>query len=177
MAKAASCNIPDGKKDMIRQRMRKIRDTSLATISPKAITEFRRHAEAFISFDITTANMTREEKIEHVLRAQNIIVKVEHTISGYSNDTFLLSVGAGIKVGSVHRYALDIANALGLPKVRIQSQLAVYGGKSYVAVEAGKKGEKTLLWDASRLEGRTSTTTPRRTCSCAVRPARESQCA
>ena len=147
-------DIPDNRKDQIRKRMRKIRDTSLGTISPKAIAEFRKHAEAFIPFDITTANMTKEEKIEHVLRAQNIIVRVEHTIKGYSSDTYLLSVAAGIKVGSVHRYSLDIANALGLPSVRINSKLAVYGDKSYIAVEAGHKCEKTLPWDASRLEGR-----------------------
>lgn len=154
IAEVDDFNIPDNRKDQIRRRMRKIRDTSLGTISPKAITEFRKHAEAFIPFDITTANMTKEEKIEHVLRAQNIIVRVEHTIQGYSSDTYLLSVAAGIKVGSVHRYALDIANALGLPSVRINSKLAVYGDKSYIAVEAGHKCEKTLLWDASRLEGR-----------------------
>ena len=48
---------------------------------------------------------------------------------------------------------LDIANALNVPNVRIQKDLFVYDGKSYLAIEAGKKSNKTLYWDKTKLDG------------------------
>lgn len=145
--------VPEGKRGLIRQRLRKIKDSSLASISPKAIVSFKENAAAFIPYDIANSNMTKEERIEHVLRTFGKICRVAHTISGYSSDTYLLEVSAGVKIGDIARYRMDLANALNLPSVRVPSQLSLYNGEAYLAVEAGKKSENTLLWDGGRLEG------------------------
>lgn len=139
-------NIPDNKKDQIRKRQRKIKESSAAFVSPKAITEFRKNAAAFIALDYSNTNMTPEEKIENVLRTFGMPVHVEHTISGYSCDTYLLQVGAGVKVANIYKYRLDIANALDVPSVRMGAQLTVYEGKSYLAVEVSKKRTEDLPW-------------------------------
>jgi len=47
---------------------------------------------------------------------------------------------------------LDIANALNVSNVRIHKDLFVYEGKSYLAIESGKKGTAILAWDKSKLE-------------------------
>jgi hypothetical protein len=78
---------------------------------------------------------------------------VAHTFSGYSSDTFLLEISAGTNLSTIFRYKLDIANALGVENVRINKDLYVYQGKSYIAVEAKKVREKDLLFDAGQIEG------------------------
>lgn len=147
-------NVPKDKKELIRQRQRKIKDSSLASISPKTITSFRKNAEAFIPFDIANADMSKEEKIEHVLRTFGKISRVAHTLEGYSSDTYLLEVSAGIKIGDIARYRMDIANALNLPSVRIASSLVVHEGTSYLPIEAAKKNTRVLPWDRDALKGR-----------------------
>jgi hypothetical protein len=47
---------------------------------------------------------------------------------------------------------MDIANALGVPSVRIQKDLYVLMGKSYIAVEAAKAREGTLHFDPGQAE-------------------------
>lgn len=59
----------------------------------------------------------------------------------------------GVSVASVLSHRMDVAYALDAPTVRIPSDLAVYEGRSYVAVEVNKKRERTLLWDAGALRG------------------------
>jgi len=56
-------SVPESKRHLIEKRQRKIKDSSLASISPKVITEFRRHASAFITLDYSHSNMTNSEKI------------------------------------------------------------------------------------------------------------------
>lgn len=153
MAEADDFNIPDGKKGLISQRQRKIRDASLATINPKTITSFRKNAAAFISYDLSMSNMNNSERIEHVLRSFGQIVKVAHQIDGFSSDTYLLEVGAGVKIGDIFRYRMDLANALNVPSVRIAQSLAVYDGRSYLSVEANKKRTRDLVWDDKYLSG------------------------
>jgi len=146
-------NIPEHKKEIISNRLKKIRDSSLASINPKIIKKFRENASEFIQYNLSNKDMTNSEKIEHILRTLGIVVKVEHIISGFSNDTFLLNMSAGTKISQIYKYKLDIANALNVPSVRINKDLKIYKSLSYVAIEAEKKREDILLFDAKYLQG------------------------
>lgn len=153
IAEVDDFNIPDSKKKLIEKRQKKIRDASLASINPKTITSFRDNAAAFITYDLSLSNMNNKEKIEHVLRTFGIIVQVAHEISGYSSNTYLIEVSAGVKISNVMKYGLDIANALNVSSVRIGKDLMVYEGKSYLFIETPKKKTDILLWDAKYLDG------------------------
>lgn len=144
--------IPEDKKALIQMRQRKIKDSSIAMISPKVITSFRKKAASFITFDYTHSDMTSSEKIEHLMRSFGISVKVAHEIKGYSCDTYLCQVAAGVKIANITRYRLDIANALDVSNVRIPSDLVVYEGKSYLSIEVNKHRTQNLLWDISYLK-------------------------
>jgi S-DNA-T family DNA segregation ATPase FtsK/SpoIIIE len=146
-------NISEKKKPLIKERLRKMKDASLATITPTVIKNFKAFTEQFIPYDFTNKNMTNQEKTEHVLRSFGIIVKVQHVFEGYSSTSFLLEINAGVPIASISRYKLDIANALGVANIRIYKDLFVYEGKSYLALESGKKHTDTLVWDKSKLEG------------------------
>lgn len=146
-------NIPESKKPLIEKRQKKIRDASLASISPTVIRNFRKFTEQFIPYDLSNKDMTNQEKIEHVLRSFGIVAKVQHTFEGYSSTSYLVELNAGTSISSINRYRLDIANALNVPNVRIQKDLYVYGSKSYLAIESGKKGTGILMWDKDKLVG------------------------
>lgn len=146
-------NIPETKKPLVRQRLKKIRDASLSTITPNVIRNFKTFTEQFIPYDFSNKDMTNQEKIEHVLRSFGIITKVQHTFEGYSSTSFLLDIGAGVSISSIQKYKLDIANALDVPNVRIYKDLFVYQGKAFLLVESGIKGTSTLLWDQTKLIG------------------------
>lgn len=147
-------NIPEGKKSLIAQRQRKIKDSSLASIDPRVITSFRKNAAAFITFDYSMTDMNNSERIEHCLRTFGQIVKVAYEIKGFSSDTYLLECSAGVKIANIDKYRLDIASALTVPTVRISRTLVEYEGKTYLAIEANKKRTEDLFWDASMLQGR-----------------------
>lgn len=153
IAEVEDFHVPESKKELIRQRLRKIRDASVASISPKVIKEFKNNASAFIEYDFSDKDMSKSEKIEHVLRTFGLIVKVEKEISGYSSDTFLLEVSAGVKISNIMKYKLDIANALNVSSVRIGKDLMVYEGKSYVFIEISKKRTTDLLFSKEFLNG------------------------
>ena len=97
--------------------------------------------------------MNNSEKIHHILMTFGMNTQVTE-ITGFSSDTYLLEVSAGVKIGNIYKYRKDIANALNVPNVRIAEDLAIYEGKSYVLVEAGKKRTETLLWDVKYLQGK-----------------------
>ena len=145
--------IPENKKELISKRLRKIRDASIGTINPKTIKEFRRNAAAFIQYDLTNKDMTKEEKIEHTLNTLGIKVNIAHTFKGYSSDTFLINVSSGTNLSSVQKYKLDIASALNVSSIRMMKDLFVYEGKSYLAIESGKQREQDLLFDATLVDG------------------------
>ncbi len=145
--------VPKEKRPLIEQRLKKVRNSSLSAVSPKAISRFRENAATFITYDYTNANMTNSEKIEHKLRSLGVLAKVAHEIDGFSSNSYLLEVSAGENLARIARYKLDIANALNVPSVRIGSELLVYEGKSYLCIEASKKREKTLDFDLSALSG------------------------
>ena len=146
-------NITENKKPLIEKRLKKIRDASLSTATPTVLKNFKKYAQQFISYDLSNKDMTNQEKIEHVLRAFGIITKVQHSFDGYSSSSYLLEINSGTSISNVNKYRLDIANALDVPNVRIHKDLFVYNGKSYLAIESGKKSSDVLIWDKSILSG------------------------
>jgi hypothetical protein len=153
IAEVEDFNIPENKQNLIRKRMKKIRDVSLVNVTPTVIRNFKTFTEEFIPYDFSNKNMTNQEKIEHILRSFGIIAKVQFVFDGYSSASYLLEINAGVQISSIQRYRLDIANALNVSNVRINKDLFVYEGKSYLAIESGKKNTSTLAWDGSKLEG------------------------
>lgn len=153
IAEIGDFNINDSKRELIQLRLKKIRDASIATISPNVIKAFKANADKFIQYDLSSKNMTPNEKIEHVLRSFNLITKVAHSFEGYSSNTFLLEVGAGVRVSSIYSYRLDIANALNVPNIRIPKELVVYEGKSYISLEYSKTRDKDLIFNPKDLTG------------------------
>lgn len=146
-------NVEDSKKSLIANRLRKIRDSSLVAINPTIIKNFRQNAAKFIPYDLNAIDMTYEQKIEHALRSFGVIVEVAHKFSGYSSNTYLLSVSAGVKISSIGSRRLDIANALDVENVRVSSSLVKYQDKSYLAIDFAKKRETDLLFTPEDLRG------------------------
>lgn len=153
IAEVEDFNIPENKQNLIRKRMKKIRDASLVSVTPTVIRNFKTYTEEFIPYDFSNKNMTNQEKIEHILRSFGIVAKVQHVFDGYSSASYLLEINAGVQISSIQRYRLDIANALNVSNVRINKDLFVYEGKSYLVIESGMKNTSTLAWDGARLEG------------------------
>ncbi|MCE5332719.1 MAG: PD-(D/E)XK nuclease family protein [Bacteroidales bacterium] len=152
IAEVEDFNIPDDKKEMIRNRQRKIRDASIFSISPSVIKKFRAEAASFIQYDLSGKNMTNGEKIEHILKTFGIDVRVKHVFNGYSSATFLLEVAAGIPISRVQQRSLDVANALDVANVRMMKELYMHEGKSYLAVESAKKREENLIFHPDYLK-------------------------
>lgn len=146
-------NVEDSKKELVAKRLKKIKDSSIDMIPPSVIKTFREKAATFIQYDLSTKDMSKAQKIEHVLRSFGTIVEVAHTKDGFSCDTFLLSVSAGVPIKSIHARKLDIANALDVSTVRISNEMKVWEGKSYVAVEVSKKRDRNLFFDPTALKG------------------------
>lgn len=149
-----SFNIDPSKKHLIDRRLKKIRDASLAQINPKIIKNFRQNTSSFIEYNIQDKDMTAEEKIEHTLRTFNTIVQVEKKLEGFSCDTYLLKASAGTNLSSIQKYKLDIANALNVSSIRINKDLKIYEGQSYLAIESPKKQTETLFYDSSYLKNK-----------------------
>lgn len=145
-------NIDESKRTLIGKRKKRIRDIESLNLTPNIIKQFRNKATEFIQYDFSTMN-TNEEKIEHVLRTFGIIAKVAKTFDGFSSNTYLLELSAGTKINNIYSHKLDLANALDVPSIRIMKELKIYEGKSYVAIESGKKRDKTLLYDEKYLSG------------------------
>ncbi len=144
-------NIDESKKDLIKKRLKKIKDSNSKSINPKIVQEFQKKASLFIHYDYQNSNMTREEKIEHVLRTFGIIIEVGHVFDGFSSDTYLVSVNAGTKISQIQNKKLEIANALDVSGVRISDNLKVHEGKSYVSIEVAKKRDKDLFFNKKDL--------------------------
>ena len=154
MAEIDDFNIPENKKDLLEKRIKRIRDASISIVSPNVIKKFRANAAEFIKYDLSNKDMTREQKIEHILRSLGLTVNVEYTFKGYSSDTFLVSISAGTSISTITRYKLDIASALSVSSVRISKDLFVHEGRSFVSIEAENKANTTLRFDKSLLDGR-----------------------
>jgi S-DNA-T family DNA segregation ATPase FtsK/SpoIIIE len=144
-------NVDPTKKELISKRLKKIKDTGIKTINPNVIKQFRKTAAEFIQYDYSNKDMTKEEKIEHVLRGFGTIVKVAKKFDGYSSDTYLLSIDAGTKISSIQSHKLDLANALDVNTVRISQNLKVWEGKAYLSIEVAKKREHDLIFNKKDL--------------------------
>ena len=147
-------NVEESKKDLVAKRLKKVRDSGLEMVTPAVIKNFKENAAQFIQYDLSTKNMKPQEKIEHVLRSFGTIVRVAHMFEGYSSNTYLLEVSAGVKINSIYSRRLDIANALDVANVRISPEMVVYGGKSYLSIDFSKKREADLFYDESLVNGR-----------------------
>jgi hypothetical protein len=153
IAEVDDFNIPHNKRDIIEKRMKKIRDTSLATISPNIIKNFKKFTEQFIPYDLTNKDMKDEQKIEHILRSFGIVSQVKHKFNGFSSATYLVQLNAGTPISSIMRYKLDIANALNVSNVRIMKDLYIHEDKAYLAIESGIKCDDTLTFNLAELNG------------------------
>ena len=153
IAEIGDFDIEESKVPLLEKRLKKIKDTSIQTVSPQVIKNFQKNASKFIQYDLSSTNMTTAQKIEHVLRTKNITVNVAQELNGYSSNTYLLEFSAGTNISSIYGKRLDIANALNVPNVRIPNNLTIFEGKSYMAVETSKKREKDLIWDKNELVG------------------------
>jgi S-DNA-T family DNA segregation ATPase FtsK/SpoIIIE len=153
IAEVEEFNVDPSKKSLISKRLKKIRDASTAAINPSIIKKFKENASEFIQYDLSNKDMTQEEKIEHVLRSFGVLVRVAHKFDGYSSNTYLLEVSAGVKITSILSHRLDIANALNVATVRISKELVVFEGKSHVSVEFSKTRDKILAFDPDALDG------------------------
>ncbi len=147
MCEVEDFNVPETKKDLVAKRLRKIRDSELVAQSPHALKTFRANASSFIQYDFSNKDMSQSEKIEHALRSFGTVVKVAHTFDGYSSNSYLLEISAGVKITSIHNKRLDIANALNVSNVRISKELVVYKDKAYLGVDFSKPRDKDLFYE------------------------------
>jgi hypothetical protein len=145
--------VPEEKKELISRRLKKVRDASIKTIDPNLIKKFKQSAVEFIQYDLSNSDMTLRQKIEHVLRTFGVIVNVTHEFDGYSSNTFLLEVSAGVRIDAVYKSRKEIANVLNVANVRVPSDLVVYEGKSYVCIETAKKRERDLIYSETECNG------------------------
>lgn len=142
-------NLDAKQKKLLSMRKKDVRSASLARI-PKAVIKAFKEQAGFVSFNSKDmADLTLEERIEHRLKCLNFNTKVVHKIKGYSCDTYLLEVGAGMKIGTIFGYRMDIANAMGVADIRINKNLVQYGESSYIAIEVNTKDRSTLEMKAS----------------------------
>lgn len=81
------------------------------------------------------------------------MARVAHVLGSYSSVSYLLEIGAGVKIANIASHALDIANAIDVPSVRVLPALTMHEGKSYLCVEAPHRTGETLLWDERYLQG------------------------
>lgn len=146
-------NVDDSKKELVGKRLKKIKDAGIKTINQNVIKQFRKNAAEFIQYNYSNKDMKQEEKIQHVLRTFGIIVEVAKVFDGYSSNTYLLLVGAGVKISAIQSRKLELANALDVASVRVSSDLKVWDGKAYLAIEVAKPRVKDLLWTADDIKG------------------------
>jgi len=138
-------NLTDGQKKILKQRRSSIRRSALTSI-PKGIVKAFTDPKEFVSLNPEEMeSLTTPEKIEHRLRTFNYPVKVEHTVEGYSCDTYLLQIAAGLKTSQIYGYRMDIANVIGVKDVRIAPSLVEYKGGAYIAVEVNRKTTTPLM--------------------------------
>lgn len=138
-------NLTAGQIKILKQRRSSIRRSALTSL-PKGILKAFTDPKEFVSLNSEEMeNLSPAEKIEHRLRTFNYPVRVEHTVEGYSCDTYLLQIAAGLKTAQIYGYRMDIANVLGVKDVRIAPSLVEYKGGAYIAVEVNRKNTKALV--------------------------------
>lgn len=135
-------NLKPNQLRILKKKKELVRRASLASIPKNIIKQFQ-NPKNFTS--VTYEDMqdkSNSERIEYRLRLMNYKAEVKHIVPGYSCDTYLLQVGAGLKINQIYGFRMDIANALGKADVRILNNLIKYKGDSYVAIEVNKEKEE-----------------------------------
>jgi S-DNA-T family DNA segregation ATPase FtsK/SpoIIIE len=128
-----------------------IRRSSLVGLPKNVIKSFFQPKQ-FISLSLEDMeNLSPAQRIEHRLATFGYPVKVEHVITGYSCDTYLVVVNAGLKIGNIFKYRMDIANALGVENVRI-GELVSYKGLSYIPIEVNRDEQRFLYLEDENVE-------------------------
>lgn len=150
-------NLTPQQKAILKRRKTLIRRSALVGIPKSIIKSFKEPKDFVALTPKDMENLTNEERIEHRLRTFNYSARVEHTIDGYSCDTYLLQIGAGNKISSMARYRLDLANVLGVRDVRIPNELVEYQGEAFASIEVNRKQQRTLIFNAreNNLSGNT----------------------
>lgn len=144
-------NLTDKQKKILNTRRQDIRRANLRTIPKSSIKAFKSQV-GFVSFNNKDmADSTTEEKIEHRLKCFGVMSRVAHTVVGYSCDTYLLEVGPGAKLSSISGFKMDIANAIGVPDVRISKNLVPYESNSFLSIEVNKFERKALTIGAAEI--------------------------
>lgn len=143
-------NLTDAQKVLLSKRKQNIRRSALSAIPKSVVKEFATPKD-FLTYEDMT-DKTPAEKIEFRLRTLNYQVKVEHVIEGYSCDTYLVSVGAGLKTDKLYTYAMDVANALDKESVRI-TPMTVHEGRSFIGIEVAREERRMLQFTKDDLEG------------------------
>lgn len=146
-------NVDPAKTELVKKRLKKIRDAGSGSIPPQIIKNFIEKIASFVKYDLSSTTMTPQEKIEHVLRTFQIQARVAHSFEGYASSTFLLEVGAGVEIKKVTGKHMEIANGLDVPSVRFCKQLEVYEGKSYISMDIENRNRKTLEWIPADRDG------------------------
>lgn len=138
-------NLTTQQKKILKKRRSSIRRSALTGIPKSMIRAFTDPTD-FVSLTLEDMeNLSIPERIEHRLRTFSYPVKVEHTIEGYSCDTYLLQIGAGLKSTQIYGYRMDIANAVGVKDVRINKSLVEYKGSAYIAIEVNRRETRPLF--------------------------------
>lgn len=130
---------------ILKQKRSAIRRSSLVGIPTNVIKAFSKPKQFLTLTPEQMENITPAQLIEHRLATFNYPIRVHKVIEGYSCDTYLIQVNAGLKVNSIFGYRMDIANALGVPDVRIASSLVAYEGSSFIAVEVNRANANPLF--------------------------------
>ena len=144
-------NLKPAQRDILAKRKTLIRRAALTGITPAMVKTFA-NPKAFVSLTPSEMqNLSISEKIEHRLRTFNYPVKVEHVIEGYSCDTYLVQIAAGLKTSAIYGYRMDIANVLGVRDVRIAQSLVEYQGSAYVAIEINRKNQTPLILEDAKI--------------------------
>lgn len=147
-------NLKANTKRLLKKRRSAIRRSALTGI-PKSVIRSYTKPKDFLFFNpVDMENLTTQERIELRLKTFNYPVRAEHKIAGYSCDTYLFSIAAGLKVSQIYGYRMDIANAAGVKDVRILPEQVEYKGGVYIGIEINRKDHQTLtISEKDRLDG------------------------
>lgn len=144
-------NLTPSQKRLLERKRKDIRKSSLVQV-PKNIIKSFTSQKSFISLSPEDMEkMTIPERIQHRLATFNYPVRVAHVIEGYSCDTYLLEVNAGLKISKIYGYSMDIANSIGVPSIRISSNLVSYKNGAYVAIEVNRDKTTPLILDSAEI--------------------------
>jgi len=142
-------------KRIMGRRRKDLRTSSISKIPKAAITAFKEQTK-FVSYNTEDMSaLSTQERIVQRLKTFGYMVNVAHVVHGYSCDTYLLEIGAGMQSKKIYNYRMDIAQAVGKADVRIAKGLLTYDNFPYVAIEVNNDQEsrRFLSIDESGLSG------------------------